>query len=72
MKPAVFLRRFEHRFPFMYLLVVGVGGGNLFIFLMRYAHTLFIAPELGNVFDCITVVLAMFWIIWRVFKYAFR
>lgn len=72
MKPAVLLRRFEDRFPFMYFLVVGIGGGNLFVFLMRRAHVLFIAPELGRVFDCVTVVLAMFWMIWHIFRYAFR
>jgi hypothetical protein len=72
MTPAAILKRFEEKFPFMYFLVVGIGGGNLFVFLMRRAHILFIAPELGRVFDCITVVLAMLWIIWRIFKYAFR
>ncbi len=72
MKPAVLLRRFEDRFPLIYFFITGIGGGNLFVCLMRYAHLLFIAPELGRVFDCVTVALAMFWIIWRAFRYAFR
>lgn len=72
MKPAALSRRFENKFPLMYFFITGLGGGSLFIFLMRRAQPFIIAPEFGGAFDCITVFLAMFWMIWHVFKYAFR
>ncbi len=72
MKLAALLKRFENKFPLTYFFITGLGGGSLFVFLMRQACPLFIAPEFSNAFDHVTVLLAMFWMIWRVFKYAFR
>ena len=72
MKLAAILKRFENKFPLAHFFITGLGGGSLLIFLMRWACPLLIAPEFNNVFDCVTVFFAMLWMIWRVFKYAFR
>jgi hypothetical protein len=67
-----FLNRFSERAPFLYFLIVGIGGGWLLVFVAGSLLVLIGSEECSWFFRNVPHGLGLLWIIWQVFKYALR